>query len=174
MRPTPKIGVQGVVGSSIASGIGTIQCTIADDDNVKYVIQLEDVIYLPESTKNLISISKWADDKQDDCGVLSRGTYSIFLWDNDTKRNHITHPPNYPIPVMPVNEDEEAYAIFIQTHLAYFPDNTMLMPNGVIPPSVDDPVLINTTTEDTNADQQFVNVPSTGFAPSSFHKGSTV
>ena len=63
MRPAPKIGVQGVAGSSMASGIGTIQFTIIDDDNVKHVIQLEDVIYLPESAKNLISTSKWADDK---------------------------------------------------------------------------------------------------------------
>ena len=89
----------------MASGIGTIQFTITDEDNVKHVIQLHDVIYLPESAKNLISTSKWADDKQDDCCVLSRGKYSVFLWDNDTKRKHITHSPDCPIPLMPVNED---------------------------------------------------------------------
>ena len=46
-------------------------------------ITLDNVIYLPESPNNLISISRWSRDRGDDCGILSRGEYSIFLWDND-------------------------------------------------------------------------------------------
>ena len=42
----------------MAAGIGTIQFTITDDDNIKHTIVLRDVIYLPGATKNLISTSK--------------------------------------------------------------------------------------------------------------------
>ena len=72
MKLAPKIGAMGVSGSSMASVVGTIQFTIADDDGTKHTITLHDVIYLPKSSKSLISTSKWSADKQDKCGVLLR------------------------------------------------------------------------------------------------------
>ena len=93
MRPVTKADLTSVAGITIASGISTIMFTITDDNGLKYKITLEDVIYLPESAKNLISTSKWASDKEDNCGVLSRGKFSVFMWDNDNKKKHIIHPP---------------------------------------------------------------------------------
>ena len=112
MRPAPKVGVTGVAGSTMASGIGTIMFTITDDDGIKHKITLEDVIYLPESAKNLISTSKWSSDKHDNCGILSRGKFSIFMWDNDNNKKHIVHPPDCQIPLMPVNEADDAFVLF--------------------------------------------------------------
>ena len=68
MGPAPKIGVTGVVGSLMASGIGTIECVLKGDGGMKQKIKLENVIYLPESAKNLISTTEWSHDKGDDCG----------------------------------------------------------------------------------------------------------
>ena len=46
MRAADKTGMQGVNGSTTASGIGTIKFTITDDNNIKHTIMLHDVIYL--------------------------------------------------------------------------------------------------------------------------------
>ena len=103
MRPAPNVGVTGVADSSMGAGIGSIKFTTTDESDIKHKIVLDDVIYLPESAKNLIFTSKWDLDKDDTCGVLSRGKFSIFMWDDDTKKKHIIHSPEYNIPLMPVN-----------------------------------------------------------------------
>ena len=139
----------GVNGSTIASYVGTIQFTITDDDNANHTIVLHDVIYLPETAKNLISTSKWSIDRKDDCGVLYRGRYSIFLWDNDSRHMKIDHPPECNTPLMPVNEDDEAYVLFNSTHSSSFPDESSLMPNGVSPTQL---------TQATDTDKQSADV----------------
>ena len=94
------------------------------------------MIYLPESAKNLISISKWSDNKGDDCGILTRRRFSIFLWDQDRNTKNIHHPPDCKIPLMPFNEGNDAYVLFNLTHHDYQPDNQLLTPNGC--PTIDD------------------------------------
>ena len=94
MRPTPKIGVKGVSGSTMASGTETIKFVLKDDNGTKQKVQLDDVTYLPESAKTLISVSKWSEDKGNDCGVVSRGRFSIFMWDNDDNTKRIEHLPD--------------------------------------------------------------------------------
>ena len=66
---------------------------ITDNDKKVHTINLENVIYLPSACKNLISISKWSDDKKDNCAIMSRANHSIFLWDHDSKSKLIEHPP---------------------------------------------------------------------------------
>ena len=172
MRPAPTIGVTGVAGSLQASGIGTIKFILTDDQGLKHNIQLKNVIYLPESAKNLISTTQWSKDKADNCGVLSRGTFSTFMWDNDTKRKHIAHPPSCPIPLMPVNEDDEAFILHISAHKRSYPDNDILLPNGAPPPLND--ATMSTSDRDTKLDQQSNNVPSTGDDKRMIPIGSTV
>ena len=75
---------------------------------------------------------------------------------------------------MYVNEDDEAYVLFNTTHSAHFPDNTMLMPNGIIPSQTDDPLSPSTTLGDTKADQQSVHVPSRDFTHHPIQIGSTI
>ena len=126
-----KIGVRGVNERTMAAGISTIPFTITDDENVKHTIVLHNVIYLPEAAKNLISTTKWSEDKQDDCGILSRGRCSIFMWNNNSKHKRINYPPNCNTPLMTVNENNEAYVLFNSTHSSYFLDETLLMYDGV-------------------------------------------
>ena len=171
MRPAPKVGVTGVAGSTMASGIGTIMFTITDDDGIKHKITLEDVIYLPESAKNLISTSKWSSDKHDNCGILSRGKFSIFMWDNDNNKKHIVHPPDCQIPLMPVNEADDAFVLFNETHAAHFTDNSLLMPDGVYPQAYTSET--SATQRNNDSDQQSDNFPSPGFADKIIPTGST-
>ena len=158
MRPAPKIGVTGVAGSLMASGIGTVQFTVTDDEGKRHSVKLRNVIYLPESAKNLISISQWSKDMNDDCGIISRGTYSTFMWDNDKYKKQIQHPPTCPIPLMAVNEDDAAFVLHTSTYLANFPDNDILLPDGA--PQQMDLSTVSRTEGDTNLDKQSKKVPS--------------
>ena len=63
IKETPNIRVKGVSGISQASDIGKIKFTITDKEGRHKEILLKNVIYLPESPKNLISISRWSDNK---------------------------------------------------------------------------------------------------------------
>ena len=73
--PEREISVQGVAGSLEAKGVGTIRFTITDDDGRPHQIELNNVILLPSAPKNLISISRWSKDCNDDCAVMSRGEH---------------------------------------------------------------------------------------------------
>ena len=106
------IGVKGVGGIAEVVGMGTIRFRIKDESEE---ITLHNIIYLPDCPKNLISITRWSEDRGDNCGVFSRGKYSIFLWNNDRSKKVIYHPPDYPIPLMSVNEGEidQYHAFFL-------------------------------------------------------------
>ena len=171
MRPAPKIGVTGVAGSLMASGIGTVQFTIIDDNEEKHIVKLKNVIYLPESAKNLISISQWSKDMKDDCGIISRGTYSTFMWDHDKHKKHILHSPTCPIPVMVVNADDAAFILHLSTYSAKFPDHNLLLPEGA--PKKMHLSTFSRTEGDTNLDKQSKKVPSNG-STRQLPTGSTV
>lgn len=47
-----NIGVRGVGGGTVATGIGTVQFTILNTNNVIEHITLNNIIYLPYCTKN--------------------------------------------------------------------------------------------------------------------------
>lgn len=61
-------------------------------------------------------------DKQDDCWVFTRDTYSVFLWDDDTKQKKIDNSPACCIPLMPVNEQDNKFAIFLSPYNERFID----------------------------------------------------
>ena len=172
MKSASTVGVTGVVGSIMASGIGTIQFTLLDSHNKRHVIKIDNVIYLPESAKNLISTSQWASDKKDDCGVLSRGTYSVFMWDHDKHQKYIPHAPSCPIPMMPVNETDETFALFNTSHSSSFPDNGLLLPGGV--PNHVNETNATRTIGNTNMNKQFIDVPSSRSTGKPIAVGSTV
>eukprot|EP00957_Ditylum_brightwellii_P027417 2072984-Ditylum_brightwellii.AAC.1 len=60
-------------------GIRTIVFQITDITLEVKIIELENALYIPSGPMNLISISQWSAERKDDCGILSRGNYSIFL-----------------------------------------------------------------------------------------------
>jgi len=116
IRPCTNIGVRGIAGSAIAEGIGTIAFTLTDSKDQKHHIEIENVIYLPSAAKNLVSVSQWSADKQDDAGVSSKQQYSIFSWGNEEYSKFIPHQPDCLIPLMAVNESEDIFATFVDTH----------------------------------------------------------
>ena len=99
-------------------GIGTVAFTIKNSDGVEECIKLQNTIYMPQCPKNLILVARWSKDRQDNCGIFSRGTYSIFLWNNDKCKRLIHNDPNCPIPIMLVNEGEEdEFEAFLASNL---------------------------------------------------------
>eukprot|EP00957_Ditylum_brightwellii_P129629 9888808-Ditylum_brightwellii.AAC.1 len=85
MRELPQgVGILGVVGIRKPEGIGTVVFQIINSKAEVKDIKLENDHYIPNVPKNLISISQWSREREDNCGVFSGGTYSIFLWEKDT------------------------------------------------------------------------------------------
>ena len=58
IREIGNVGVKGISGSAVAAGIGTVQFTIKDSKGEQKVVTLENVMYLPQASKNLISIAQ--------------------------------------------------------------------------------------------------------------------
>ena len=121
---SPSIGVRGISGKAMAEGIGTIKFRIIDDKKTAHEITLSGVIYLPEAVKNLISIAKWSEEKNDDCGVLTRGNSSIFFWGHNLYTKTIIHHPSCPIPLMPVQPLSDPFALYLSRYDSQFIDPT--------------------------------------------------
>ena len=122
-QPSVEIGVQGISGSSSALGVGDVRFQLKDDDGVQHNITLQNTIFLPNAAKNLISITQWSADNDDDCGVMSRGGHTVFKWNNDKHTKTIFHPPGCPIPLMSVNESDDPFALFVDRHKDKFIDD---------------------------------------------------
>ena len=78
-----NIGVRRVSGLVIAEVIGTIESRITDFKGMRHVIRITKVVYLPSAAKNIISVSQWNINKQDDAGNISKQQFSIFNWGNE-------------------------------------------------------------------------------------------
>ena len=105
IKPISDVDIAGVGGIVVPLGIGSIKLSIKDSDDKSHAIELSNVIYLPDCPKNLISISRWSTDKDDNCGIFSRGKYSIFLWNHDKHKCLLDHPADCPIPLLLLNEE---------------------------------------------------------------------
>ena len=157
------VHVNGISGSSMAKGIGTIRFHIMDTKGHDHLVVLDNVIYLPGAAKNLISVSQWAKDKADNAGIMSRGTFSRFLWENDEHEAIIDHPPDCPIPLMSVTTPgENQFSAFLASQSASLIDNEAL---SYINPDLD---------RATAVDQQSTNVPSVSNLDNLFKPGTTV
>ena len=86
---------------------------------------------------------------------------SVFMWDNDKKKKHIVHPLDWPIPLIPVNEADDAFVLFNSSHSTHFPDNTFLVLDGAYPRT--NPSEMSTTQRDNDLDQKSEKHPSPGF-----------
>ena len=74
------MGIKGVSGRATPLGIGTIQFILQDDEGVDHLITLDNVLYLPSAPKNLISVSQWASNRKDNCGIITREHFSVLKW----------------------------------------------------------------------------------------------
>ena len=157
------VHVNGISGSSMAKGIGTVRFHIMDTEGHDHLIVLDNVIYLPGAAKNLISISQWAKDKGDNAGIMSRGTFSYFMWNDDAHQTVIGHPPDCPIPLMSVTTPgENRFSAFLASQSASLIDN-------------DNTSMISSDlNRDTTVDQQPAEVPSTSNLNKLLEPGTTV
>eukprot|EP00957_Ditylum_brightwellii_P167331 12738922-Ditylum_brightwellii.AAC.1 len=64
--------VLGIGGVCKLEGIGTIIFQVTDDEGRVSSIELENVLYIPNTPKNLISITQWSEDRQDNCRVFNQ------------------------------------------------------------------------------------------------------
>eukprot|EP00957_Ditylum_brightwellii_P045704 3467976-Ditylum_brightwellii.AAC.3 len=60
--------------------------------------------YVLDVPQNLISTNKWSEERQSNCGILSRRRYSVFIWDNNKAQTLVPHPVFCGIPIMKANE----------------------------------------------------------------------
>ena len=93
-----------------ASGYGTIQFSVADDDGVKHTFRVHNVLYVPEAPMNLLSPQKWIAGLSD-VERLNRGALtitldevSLLLWGRRRFLKTIHHPPSIGLPILSVNE----------------------------------------------------------------------
>eukprot|EP00957_Ditylum_brightwellii_P205282 15343181-Ditylum_brightwellii.AAC.1 len=101
--PPPGVGNVGVGGISKPSRIGTIVLTITDCKGASY-------------------------DRYDNCGVLTRRTYSICIRERDEFQKLVCHPVQYRVPMLQANEgDGGAYQRSYDKQKTCLHDQTCLL-----------------------------------------------
>eukprot|EP00957_Ditylum_brightwellii_P032327 2448996-Ditylum_brightwellii.AAC.2 len=91
-EPLPAIDIIGMGSISKPSEIGTIVFTITDCKGTLHELVLENLLPIPEAPKNSISITKWLEDRNDNCGIITRGTYFTLIWEKDEFQKLVPHP----------------------------------------------------------------------------------
>ena len=88
-----------------AAGMCTTQWSWKDDDAKHHTIDVENVLYFPQSPVNILSITSLADQFNDDdgTGVNNNRSKSHSYWNHNKHQQTITHPP-LNLPELPVNE----------------------------------------------------------------------
>ena len=114
---TTEIKIIGIGNKTVAAGIGSIKITLTDEEGADHEKILRNIIYLPDTPKNLISIHRCGMDNKDNCEIFTCPDHSIFFWDHDASKKIIQHPSNCPISIMQVNKgDNNKLDSFIQTN----------------------------------------------------------
>eukprot|EP00957_Ditylum_brightwellii_P090765 6911991-Ditylum_brightwellii.AAC.1 len=73
MREAPYgVGILGIGGVRKPEGIRTVVFHLTDSMGDVHQIELENVLYIPDAPKNLISITPWSEERKDNCGILSQ------------------------------------------------------------------------------------------------------
>ena len=159
INPLTSVGVRGINGISRAEGTGTVKFEIRDDEEKSHEITLHNVLYLPQASKNLISISQWSEERGDNCGIMSRGEGSLFLWNNDKYCKSIPHHASCKIPLIKVNETKNGASVFFQSCTEVI-DSDPLFPEGIPPrtPHTNNPTDDYHEGRDADIDQQSIEV----------------
>ena len=118
ITPLENVNLQGVGGVIPASGFGTIQFTVIDDDDLVHQFTIHNVLYVPQAPMNLLSPQKWVAGRSEK-ERESRGAFSItfddvtiLTWDNRTFTKTVHHRSEG-IPIMAVNEGFQSVDAFM-------------------------------------------------------------
>ena len=100
------------------SGIGKVQVQWLDDDNQRFSIVLNDVLYFPNSPVNVISCTSLAHQLDDNDGtwIQTKRHHSIFEWDFGSRRRTIHHPSSN-LPELDLLNDSS----LLQVLISWFP-----------------------------------------------------
>ena len=112
------------IGTEISTKMGTVNFTITDNKEKVHNITLQNVMYLPSAHKNLLSISAWEQQYNDNVTVTSSGTSSTFNWGDNTFAKTYEHHPLCPVADMPINEKSDTFTNFCSANLAIFQTDT--------------------------------------------------
>ena len=96
-----------------SAGIGTVRWKWKDDDGVFHTFEIQDVLYFPESPVNILSVTKFADQLNDDegTGIDTKRSHSVLYWNEKKFQRTIRHPASN-LPEMPVNEGWSCFSLF--------------------------------------------------------------
>jgi hypothetical protein len=85
--------------------MGTVRWIWKDDDGKSHTIEVQDVLYFPESPVNILSVTSLANQFNDDegTGIDTKRNKSLFYWDHNRHHRTINHPPSN-LPELPINE----------------------------------------------------------------------
>eukprot|EP00957_Ditylum_brightwellii_P203336 15334193-Ditylum_brightwellii.AAC.1 len=101
----PSTGVVTIGGTDHKpEGIGTAQVEQKDDQGCTHRYKLKKALYFPELLVNIISITLFVEQLQDNKGtfVTTKQKYSIFLWNNAKATLTIPHS-EHSLPEIPIN-----------------------------------------------------------------------
>ena len=96
-------GILGVGGVANVAKKGTIRFKIIDSYGKESIIDLENVFWVENCPRNVISIDQWGEEKDDDATLLCKSRHSMLAWDNDEHGKMIYHPHHCRMPLMGVS-----------------------------------------------------------------------
>ena len=106
LRKTDKHYVATIAGQkSAASAMGTVQWKWKDDNGKQHSYDIRDVLYFPTSPVNILSVTGFADQLNDDegTGIDTKRSKSRFYWQNSQFQRTIFHSPSN-LPELRINE----------------------------------------------------------------------
>ncbi len=106
LRRTDKHYVATIGGSkNVAQGMGTVRWRWRDDNGKEHAMNIENVLFFPQSPVNILSVTCLADQFKDDegTGIDTKRNQSRFYWDKNRYQRTILHPASN-LPELPVNE----------------------------------------------------------------------
>lgn len=97
------------------AGIGTVEWKWKDDNGVKHTQQLERVLYFPQSPINIMSVTEFAKqlNDEDGTGIDTKMKYSRFYWMGNKYSRKIYHSASN-LPELAINEGDTLYTWFIK------------------------------------------------------------
>ena len=95
------------------TSIGDLKLTWTDDDGVPYTTILKDVLYFPDSPVNVLSVTAFAAQLDDDHGTWIKTSrhQSVFTWDNEKFSKTLVHPASN-LPQMTINNGYSVFTSF--------------------------------------------------------------
>ena len=96
-----------------ANGVGTVVWKWKYDNGKLHPFEVKDVLYFPDSLVNILSVTKFADQLNDDhgTGCDTKRNYSILYWDNKSFQRTIKHRDSN-LPELVVNEGWSIFRVF--------------------------------------------------------------